>query len=138
MCDMPQDLDFYRAVRVFIIAIGTRVEGGTDWFGFPHEDSRFDWMSAFFNLDAPRYRTGVMIPSAISYVQLNVLAFEAYGSDVIKTFKISPDAFAQMALQLGVYKMTGQHQPCLPYSQHPLRQMSSAGIMFEACLDMAS
>lgn len=40
--------------------------------------------------------------------QLNVLAFTGYGGDVIKTFKISPDAFVQMALQLAVFKMTGK------------------------------
>lgn len=40
--------------------------------------------------------------------QMNVLTFTGYGGDVIKTFKTSPDAFVQMALQLGVFKMTGQ------------------------------
>lgn len=40
---------------------------------------------------------------------MDVLAFTGYGGDVIKTFKTSPDAFVQMALQLGVFKMTGQY-----------------------------
>lgn len=40
-------------------------------------------------------------------LQLNVLSYDGYGADVIKTFKMSPDAFAQMALQLAVFKMTG-------------------------------
>lgn len=39
--------------------------------------------------------------------QLDVLIFAGYGSDVIKTFKISPDAFVQMAIQLAVFKTTG-------------------------------
>ncbi|CAM9778051.1 unnamed protein product, partial [Sphacelaria rigidula] len=39
---------------------------------------------------------------------LNVLSYDGYGADVIKTFKMSPDAFAQMALQLAVFKMTGE------------------------------
>lgn len=38
---------------------------------------------------------------------MNVLEFSGYGANMIKTFKISPDAFVQMALQLGVFKMTG-------------------------------
>lgn len=41
------------------------------------------------------------------HVQMNVLNFTGYGADAIKTFKISPDAFVQMALQLAVFKMTG-------------------------------
>lgn len=43
--------------------------------------------------------------------QLNVLTFDGYGADVIKTFGMSPDAFAQMALQLAVFKMTGETTP---------------------------
>lgn len=39
--------------------------------------------------------------------QMDVLEFTGYGATTIKKFKISPDAFVQMALQLGVFKMTG-------------------------------
>lgn len=42
---------------------------------------------------------------------MNVLEFMGYGANTIKTFKISPDAFVQMALQLAVFKMTGIVQP---------------------------
>lgn len=38
---------------------------------------------------------------------MNVLEFTGYGASGIKTFKVSPDAFVQMALQLAVFKMTG-------------------------------
>ena len=40
-------------------------------------------------------------------VQMKVLEFTGYGASGIKTFKVSPDAFVQMALQLAVFKMTG-------------------------------
>ncbi|CAM9514964.1 unnamed protein product, partial [Hapterophycus canaliculatus] len=40
--------------------------------------------------------------------EMNVLEFTGYGVNTIKGFKISPDAFVQMALQLGVFKMTGE------------------------------
>lgn len=39
--------------------------------------------------------------------KMEVFEFHGYGIDEIKRFKISPDAFVQMALQLGVFKMTG-------------------------------
>ena len=38
---------------------------------------------------------------------MEVFEFHHFGADKIKTFNISPDAFVQMALQLGVFKMTG-------------------------------
>lgn len=38
---------------------------------------------------------------------MEVFEFHGFGVDQIKRFKISPDAFVQMALQLGVFKMTG-------------------------------
>lgn len=37
--------------------------------------------------------------------------FPGYGSDLIKTFKMSPDGFVQMALQLAIFKMTGTVTP---------------------------
>eukprot|EP00903_Cladosiphon_okamuranus_P010710 g10122.t1 len=40
--------------------------------------------------------------------EMNVLEFTGYGANTIKTFKVSPDAFVQMTLQLGVFKMTGE------------------------------
>lgn len=38
---------------------------------------------------------------------MKVLEFNGYGASGIKAFKVSPDAFVQMALQLAVFKMTG-------------------------------
>ncbi|CBN79817.1 Carnitine/choline O-acyltransferase [Ectocarpus siliculosus] len=40
--------------------------------------------------------------------EMDVLEFTGYGANTIKKFKISPDAFVQMALQLAVFKMTGE------------------------------
>lgn len=36
---------------------------------------------------------------------LQVVCFEAYGKNLIKTLAVSPDAYAQMAIQLAYYKM---------------------------------
>jgi carnitine O-acetyltransferase len=38
---------------------------------------------------------------------IKVLAFQGFGSDAIKKMKCSPDAFAQMAMQLAYYKQFG-------------------------------
>ncbi|CAM9494923.1 unnamed protein product, partial [Laminaria digitata] len=46
--------------------------------------------------------------SVLTYcIQMQVLEFTGYGASGIKTFKVSPDAFVQMALQLAIFKMTG-------------------------------
>jgi carnitine O-acetyltransferase len=37
--------------------------------------------------------------------ELVVCTYSGYGKDLIKTFKVSPDAYAQMAMQLAYYKM---------------------------------
>jgi len=44
----------------------------------------------------------------ISNTQIRVLDFDKFGKDLIKTFKISPDAFVQLALQLAQYKLYGR------------------------------
>lgn len=58
-------------------------------------------------------------------VQMNVLEFTGYGASGIKTFKVSPDAFVQMALQLAVFKMTGEflgrEPPLRSWSRRPVR-----------------
>ncbi|KAJ2852726.1 Carnitine O-acetyltransferase mitochondrial [Coemansia brasiliensis] len=40
--------------------------------------------------------------------QLRVLQYEAFGKDEIKKLGVSPDAFVQMAIQLGYYKLYGR------------------------------
>ena len=64
-----------------------------------------------FEVDAPLQKT---IDSAVAKFQdviskhdLQVVCFEAYGKNTIKKFGVSPDAFAQMAIQLAYYKMYG-------------------------------
>ncbi|GAO46045.1 hypothetical protein G7K_0288-t1 [Saitoella complicata NRRL Y-17804] len=42
---------------------------------------------------------------------LRVLNYQGYGKNLIKKFKCSPDAFAQMVIQLGYYKMYGVNKP---------------------------
>lgn len=48
----------------------------------------------------------------LPFSQMDVLEFTGYGANTIKKFKISPDAFVQMALQLAVFKMTGTLRLC--------------------------
>ncbi|KAI8391675.1 acyltransferase ChoActase/COT/CPT [Radiomyces spectabilis] len=47
----------------------------------------------------------------IGKYDLTVLAYQAFGKNLIKKFKCSPDAFAQMVIQLGYYKMFGVSRP---------------------------
>lgn len=43
-----------------------------------------------------------------SDTKTRVLNFDKFGKDLIKTFKVSPDAFVQLALQLAQYKLYGR------------------------------
>ncbi|KAI8868308.1 acyltransferase ChoActase/COT/CPT [Ramicandelaber brevisporus] len=49
--------------------------------------------------------------------QLKVLAFEGYGKNLIKQFKLSPDAFAQMTIQLAYFKLYGKSCPTYESAQ---------------------
>src|SRR5207245_2364176 len=40
--------------------------------------------------------------------ELGILHYEEYGKGLIKKFKVSPDAYVQMAIQLAYYRMFGQ------------------------------
>lgn len=42
---------------------------------------------------------------------LTVQAYQGYGKGLIKRFKLSPDAYVQMVIQLAYYKMFGKSQP---------------------------
>lgn len=41
----------------------------------------------------------------VNDIDLRILAFNDYGKGFMKTAKVSPDAFIQMALQLAYYKV---------------------------------
>ncbi|KAJ3278927.1 Carnitine O-acetyltransferase mitochondrial [Borealophlyctis nickersoniae] len=48
---------------------------------------------------------------------VRVVTFEAYGKNLIKKFGVSPDAFAQMAIQLAYFKMYGKVAPTYESAQ---------------------
>jgi carnitine O-acetyltransferase len=43
--------------------------------------------------------------------EMTILAYQAFGKNLIKKFKCSPDGFVQMAIQLAYYKMFGTSRP---------------------------
>jgi carnitine O-acetyltransferase len=43
--------------------------------------------------------------------QLAVLQYDGYGKDAIKKFKLSPDSYTQLVMQLAYYKMKGEVAP---------------------------
>ena len=47
----------------------------------------------------------------VSEFDLRVMYYQGYGADSIKLFKSSPDAWAQMMIQLAYYKMYGVNRP---------------------------
>ncbi|KAG5951993.1 hypothetical protein E4U53_001843 [Claviceps sorghi] len=49
--------------------------------------------------------------TVIKQHQLAVQAYQGYGKGLIKQFKCSPDAYAQMIIQLAYYKMHGTNRP---------------------------
>ncbi|CEG68464.1 Putative Carnitine O-acetyltransferase [Rhizopus microsporus] len=49
--------------------------------------------------------------------EMTVLAYNAFGKNFIKKMKCSPDAFAQMAIQLAYYKMFGTSRPTYESAQ---------------------
>lgn len=51
---------------------------------------------------------------------MSVLNFSAYGKEAIKGYKCSPDAWAQMAIQLAFYRMFGE--PCATYESAQTRK----------------
>ncbi|SHO78981.1 Similar to S.cerevisiae protein CAT2 (Carnitine acetyl-CoA transferase) [Malassezia sympodialis ATCC 42132] len=51
---------------------------------------------------------------------ISVLDFSAYGKSAIKSYKCSPDAWAQMCIQLGFYKLYGH--PCATYEAAQTRK----------------
>ncbi|EIE80953.1 hypothetical protein RO3G_05658 [Rhizopus delemar RA 99-880] len=49
--------------------------------------------------------------------ELTVLNYQAYGKDLIKKYKCSPDGYAQMVIQLAYYKMFGTSRPTYESAQ---------------------
>jgi len=47
----------------------------------------------------------------VTEFELRVMLYQGYGADIIKTFKSSPDAWAQMMIQLAYYKFYGVSRP---------------------------
>jgi carnitine O-acetyltransferase len=47
----------------------------------------------------------------VTEFDLRVMLYQGYGADIIKTFKSSPDAWAQMMIQLAYYKFYGVSRP---------------------------
>ncbi|CAG8525256.1 16622_t:CDS:2, partial [Acaulospora colombiana] len=60
------------------------------------------------------------IQSAISNVDSVLLHYQEYGSNWLKSVKISPDAFVQMAMQLAYYRLYGE--PCPTYESASTRK----------------
>ncbi|KAJ3153200.1 Carnitine O-acetyltransferase mitochondrial [Geranomyces variabilis] len=55
--------------------------------------------------------------AVIAKHDLRIQAFFDYGKDLIKKFKLSPDAYVQMAIQLAYYKMFGVCRPTYESAQ---------------------
>lgn len=63
------------------------------------------------NVESALAKSEARYKQLISEFDLRVLYFQGYGADSIKTFKSSPDAWAQMMIQLAYYKMYGVCRP---------------------------
>ncbi|KAI8362655.1 acyltransferase ChoActase/COT/CPT [Blakeslea trispora] len=60
---------------------------------------------------------GFQFEELINKHELTVLAYQAYGKNLIKKFKCSPDGYAQMVIQLAYYKMFGTSRPTYESAQ---------------------
>jgi carnitine O-acetyltransferase len=58
-------------------------------------------------LNQAKRRAEIVFRNLVDLQELKVLAYEGYGKNFIKQFKLSPDAYAQMAIQLAYYKCFG-------------------------------
>ncbi|KAG5457238.1 MAG: carnitine O-acetyltransferase [Olpidium bornovanus] len=66
--------------------------------------------------------------------ELRVCVFKGYGKDLIKKFRLSPDAYAQMVIQLAYYKMYGK--PCATYESAQTRKFRNGRT--EVCRTLSS
>ncbi|KAL1922551.1 uncharacterized protein VTP21DRAFT_10090 [Calcarisporiella thermophila] len=62
-------------------------------------------------------RASVDFESLIDKHDLRVLAYEGYGKNLIKKFRLSPDAYVQMIIQLAYYKVNGVSRPTYESAQ---------------------
>ncbi|KAJ3057292.1 Carnitine O-acetyltransferase mitochondrial [Rhizophlyctis rosea] len=62
-------------------------------------------------------RAGRKFDELVAKHDVRVVSFEAYGKNLIKKFGVSPDAFAQMAIQLAYYKLHGKVAPTYESAQ---------------------
>ncbi|KAI8905496.1 acyltransferase ChoActase/COT/CPT [Gorgonomyces haynaldii] len=65
---------------------------------------QFEWTP---KLKQQLVQAGQQFDQVIDKHDLQVVVFEAYGKNLIKKLGVSPDAYAQMAIQLAYYKMYG-------------------------------
>ncbi|RKO88367.1 acyltransferase ChoActase/COT/CPT [Blyttiomyces helicus] len=68
-------------------------------------------------LESTIAEAGKKFDAVIDAHDVRVVAFEAYGKKAIKKFGVSPDAYAQMAIQLAYYKMYGVCRPTYESAQ---------------------
>lgn len=70
----------------------------------------------------PHYETNIVtaLQRLRRDIQANdhkVLAYEGYGKELIKSFRMSPDAYVQLSIQLAYYKLFGKCRPTYESSQ---------------------
>ncbi|TPX60759.1 hypothetical protein SpCBS45565_g07413 [Spizellomyces sp. 'palustris'] len=112
---------------------GTPTSNMCDWIctGLDRNKINHGSPSAASNLPNPQQLAFELTPSLSSRIEsaenhfdsligrhdLRVQAFFDYGKDIIKKFKMSPDAYVQMAIQLAYYKMHGVSRPTYESAQ---------------------
>lgn len=84
--------------------------GAHNWQGENDIAPRFQELKFIFDtrLKEAISRAGNMFDELIKDTQVRVLEFTKFGKDKIKSIKVSPDAFAQMAIQLVQFNVFGK------------------------------
>jgi carnitine O-acetyltransferase len=59
----------------------------------------------------------IQFDAQVARHDLQVVTFDGYGKTLVKQMQVSPDAFAQMAIQLAYYKMYGRSRPTYESAQ---------------------
>ena len=63
------------------------------------------------NVQSAITKSETRFDNLVTEFDLRVMLYQGYGADTIKTFKSSPDAWAQMMIQLAYYKFYGVSRP---------------------------